>query len=282
MLGQAWSVDGEYPQYLVRAGLDREIPVSLYEPGTWVCSLCYCVTWGPYEGCYSKGWKGRFACKGNVFQHNAGWVREPEYLTKRRSKSKLEETRQKNKKLRRRMDNAQSAIRATATVGKIWVCKAWSRAKGDLCGAQNLMVRWHCYACGYVIRPWDWMKLAQKQGFDMETEGEAQNALLTKNRNLRGARAGREEKTRSRKKLKKKKKKGRDHLDRSSCRPKVILKPGPGKAPREPKTRKLVKMRGSVNFDTLARNLPKRPHYARCVMDAQCEREVGGTRLCCG
>ena len=105
------------------------------------------------------------------------------------------------------MDNAQSAIRATVATGATWLCKAWNRAKRDFCNAQNLMVRWNCYSCGYVIRPWDWMVLAQKQGFDMKTDGEVQNALVNKNRNLRGARAGREEKTRSRKKLKKKQKK---------------------------------------------------------------------------
>ena len=38
----------------------------------------------------------------------------------------------------------------------------------------------------------------------------------------------------------------------------MILKPGPGKAPKEPEKKK-VKMRGSVNLDSLARNLKKRP-----------------------
>ena len=111
----------------------------------------------------------------------------------------MEETRQKNKKLRRRMDNAQSAIRATAATGATWLCKAWNRAKRDFCNAQNLMVRWNCYSCGYTIRPWDWMDEAEKQGFDMRTHGAEQNALMRKNQNLRGARAGRDEKMRSRK-----------------------------------------------------------------------------------
>ena len=97
------------------------------------------------------------------------------------------------------MNNAQSAIRATVATGATWLCKAWNRAKKDICNAQNLMIRWNCYSCGYPIRPWDWMDAAVKQGFDMKTQGVDQNALMRKNQNLRGGRAGRDEKMRSRK-----------------------------------------------------------------------------------
>ena len=173
--------------------------MALYPHGTWVCLRCYGVAWGPSEGCYSKGRRGRTACPGNVFQTNAGYVREPEHLTKRRSKSKLEEARHKNKKLRRRMDNAQSAIRATVATQAAWLCQAWNKAKRDICNAQNLMVRWNCYACNYAIMPWDWADEAERQGFKMRTHGAEQNALMRKNQNLRGARAGRDEKMRSRK-----------------------------------------------------------------------------------
>merc|ERR1712004_301355 len=99
----------------------------------------------------------------------------------------LEETRHKNKKLRRRMDNAQSAIRATVATQATWLCQAWNKAKRDICNAQNLMVRAKCYVCNYTIDPWDWAAEAKKQGFDMDTHGEEQRAVMRKNQNLRGA-----------------------------------------------------------------------------------------------
>ena len=71
-LGQVWTCDGVYPQYLQLAGLDRDAPISAYPFGTWVCARCHCVAWGPRESCHSYGQHGKLACPGNIFQTKAG------------------------------------------------------------------------------------------------------------------------------------------------------------------------------------------------------------------
>ena len=111
----------------------------------------------------------------------------------------MDETRHKNKKLRRRMDNAQSAVRAEAATGAYWVCWGWLKGQGEYCNARNLMVRETCYVCSYRIKPWDWYEAARKQEFEWEKHSRAQFAMLNKNQHLRGSRGGREK--RSKKKL---------------------------------------------------------------------------------
>ena len=59
----------------------------------------------------------------------------------------------------------------------------------------------------------------------------------------------------------------------------MILKPGPGKAPKEPEKKKKVKMRGSVNLDSLARNLPKRPLSIAAAWMRSVRDRLGGTRF---
>ena len=204
-LGQVWAKDGVYPEYLQKADLDRDTPIVLYDHGTWVCSLCYCVTLGTVEKCYSFGRRGPRACNGNVFQTNAGYVREPECLTKRRSQAALDETRSKNKKLRRRMDNAASAVRAEAAVGATWTCWGWLRRENRHCRAENLMVRNTCYNCSTPILPWDWSAAAMRQGFVWSEHSREQLAMMNRTQGLRGSRGGRDTSAKRRTKRKKNK-----------------------------------------------------------------------------
>ena len=61
----------------------------------------------------------------------------------------------------------------------------------------------------------------------------------------------------------------------------MILKPGPGKAP-EKLEKKVKKMRGSVNLDSLARSFQKRPLSIAAAWMRSVREKVGGARLCWG
>ena len=87
------------------------------------------------------------------------------------------------------------------------------------------MTRNTCYECSAPILPWDWSAAAMRQGFVWSEHSREQLAMMNRTQSLRGSRGGRDTSEKRRKKRKKKQTKGRDHLDRSSCRRKVILKP---------------------------------------------------------
>ena len=119
LLGDIQNDDGVWPLWMYNAGLDENVPIESYSPGSWVCNRCYRVTFGPDTRCHGqKTWR----CRGTVYTTLAGYVREPLCRTKRRSQQALEGTRSK---YRRMMDNASANIRATAAVEATWTCQRW-------------------------------------------------------------------------------------------------------------------------------------------------------------
>ena len=198
LLGDIRDDSGVWPLWMYEAGLQEDVPIESFTPGTWVCNRCFRVTFGPATKCYGqKSWR----CYGAVQTTLAGYVREPPGRTKRRSQAALEGTRSK---YRRMVDNAAANIRATAAVEPTWMCQKWQWKQGQYCGAENLMARYECVRCSTRITTAEWWKAAERQGFNPDEGLAKQRAQLQRMQKLHGIRGGISKSKKNKKQVKKK------------------------------------------------------------------------------
>ena len=182
-----------WPYWLQKARLDKTLPLSCYSPGSWVCKWC----WGVNLGVSRKD-QGRDhtlctittarhgRCTGTVMTSLAGYLKEPEQMiskAKKRSFAAIDRDREKLKKKRaKRGEDLRQHSGATWTCGR--------------CSTDNLLARYQCWRCSWVIPRAEWDEAAGAQA--SEYREEEQQEALQKNKKLRGKRGQRKKKEKRR------------------------------------------------------------------------------------